>query len=345
MRSNSADELFRVAEEHENKKEFELAKNYYVEAEKSGCLKSILHLAFIYMFDLNDDNNAKVYFEKLVSLGYSVGMINLSALYLDDNELDKAEYWLLKAESQCTERLDLIFYNLGCFYADHQGDYDKAEIYYQKAAGLDHASALNNLACLYQDHKMDYDLAETYFLRAWKLDHPLSLRNLGSLYEYHKVDYNKSEFYYTKMLEIKDEITKLQAVTHLLNLYAKMSKHEETFILAHRYQKQLEAALFWAALNGLRHPISDPNKNLIYPILETIQFDPMEEYKGHVLQIMSDVISWRQEMSCRLDYHLTNGPSGWAVADTKQQNSSQDRNQGKKHVKKMKGRKRQNKLR
>ena len=110
------------------------------------------------------------------------------------------------------------FLNLGCLYADHQGDYDKAEIYYQKAAGLDHASALNNLACLYQDQKMDYDLAETYFLRAWKLDHPLALRNLGSLYEYHKVDYNKSEFYYTKMLEIKDEITKLQAVTHLLNL-------------------------------------------------------------------------------------------------------------------------------
>lgn len=113
--------------------------------------------------------------------------------------------------------------NLAVFFKNVKQEYDKVELYYEKALNIrliysgemheDTADTLNNLAVFYKNIKQDYEKTEIYYEKALKIYlsifgeiHPATastFNNLAVFYETIKYDYIKAEEYYEMALQAK----------------------------------------------------------------------------------------------------------------------------------------------
>ena len=115
-----------------------------------------------------------------------------------DGDSEKAEKYFQKAAEEGDPG---AVFTLGYLYQTEYQDYGKAEKYYLMAVEKGDPRAMVNLAYLYQTEYQDYGKAEEYYLMAVEKGEPAAMYNLGYLCQTKYQDYGKAEKYYLMALE------------------------------------------------------------------------------------------------------------------------------------------------
>ena len=251
-----------------------------------------------------DYDAAEIYYKKAFELGERYAMIGLAFLYKDiKKDYDMAEKYYKRAIAVGdTNAMNL----LAGMYRDIKKDCGQAEFYYKMSAKLGDVTGMHNLAWLYEHGENDYDQAELYYKKAAELGNRMSLWNLCVLYCDKKKNYTLAEFYLKQIVQNDGPDIWPDAINMLFEIYADTSRFEEGFLLAHQYQDVISSKNMINMLNELKHPISKQNQEKVYAILEKLKLPPDVTFNAHVFSIMQDVGYWRQELFCRIVYHLKN---------------------------------------
>ena len=94
----------------------------------------------------------------VLSISAFAGHLEDGNFYFENGELEKAEKEYLKAAENGNAK---ALYQLGCLYFE-QGRLDKAETFFLKAVDRNIPEAMNELGLLYYDKK-EFDKAKKYF--------------------------------------------------------------------------------------------------------------------------------------------------------------------------------------
>ena len=309
-----------------NIRNYEKAKFYYEKAIELGHISSLVHLGDIYNDVWKVEDNAIYYYEKAADLGKLSAMFKLGTLYETRGDYEKAIIYFEKAADQ--DHPESIN-NLGHLY-EQIADYNNARFNYKRAADLGHMYAMNNLACLYKNIDRDYEQAEIFFIKSVNLGNPIAMRNLAHFYYDIKGDCEKALFYYKQAADLniigamydagnllfdKDPIQsefyykkasnagQNKSTIKLFEIYKNQKRHEEAFLLAHKYQLVLGEDILLSTLSHLTYPISDQNKDQIYTTLETFNLPKGLTVTSDIFYIMQDVVSRKVKVLCDIAFY------------------------------------------
>lgn len=174
------------------KKNYDLAKKYYIEAIKKGNIEAIHKLAFYYHQTEKNDKLAEETYLLAVEKKYPKSMHNLGVFYSDKGKFDLAIQYFQMASDH--GYIDSIM-NLAHYYHKIKINYDLAKMYYLLAIGKGHVSAMFGLGQLYSEEK-NYDLMKEYYLMAIDGGNTSAMINYGIYYETVEKNYNLAKKYF-----------------------------------------------------------------------------------------------------------------------------------------------------
>ena len=145
------------------KKNFKTAESFYKKAAKTNKAESYHRLAHLYK-KFKKPNWEKM-FEKAIDAGSNRALICYSRIFVNRNDLKKAEGLLLDRWSFSKNKEVGLF--LGNLYEDHTNEFDKAiKLYKEIHETHNEPYALHRLAHIYEEKFKDNKNAEIYFKQA-----------------------------------------------------------------------------------------------------------------------------------------------------------------------------------
>ena len=254
---------------HYVKRNYDQSLIYYKYAADNGNIAASNNLGNLYLDHLKDKNMAIYYFQR--------------ALDLSENDTQRS----------------IISRGLAVLYDKNQ-DYDKAVSYYKKTLDVNCSGEVCfELADMYHSTEK-YDDAILYYEKAITYGYSFAIPILVNLY----VEQNKNFERMKRLCQQAVTLRHSESILDLVESLHKIGRHEDAFLLCHEYQSIVGESVLHKLLNALTYPISPTNKIAIYNILETIKLPTNMQTNGHVFIIMQDVIWSRQELMCKLIYHL-----------------------------------------
>jgi TPR repeat protein len=209
----------KLARCYEKLKIYDLMKKYYLLAIDNKDVDSIHILAYYYDTIEKNYELAKKYYLISITHNKSNSMHNLGIYYESIKNYDlMKKYYLMAIDNGETDSAC----NLGNYYKNIEKNYDLMKKYYLMAIDNNDSQSMNNLANYYRNIEKNYDLMKKYYLMAIDNHNIISLNNLINYYKINDLLIEKLEFFTKYINKVEREV-----IIDLINQIAKTNLNKE----------------------------------------------------------------------------------------------------------------------